>query len=86
MAKLEVVEVITRHKLSDVRPGDVFRFIKEHGSRVEGELLVVKSVRSPQDIEYYPSPRCAGNYGSTEWMQQCIDDGVLEYIPQPTAK
>ena len=84
MAKLEVVEVITRHKLSDVRPGDVFRFIKEHASRVEGELLVVKSVRNPQDIEYYPSPRCRGNYGSTKWMQDCIDEGVLEYIPQAT--
>lgn len=83
MAKLEV---ITTHLLTNVVPGDVFRFLKDHASRLKDELLVVKEVRNANDIVYYRSPRCAGNYGSTEWMQQCIDDGVLEYLQQPTAK
>lgn len=67
-------KVIKEVTLLDVKPGDVFEWVKEAGCRKVGELAVVKSVHSSGSIEFYPFDT-SGNYGDVKWLEKALSEG-----------
>ncbi|AZF94499.1 hypothetical protein [Pectobacterium phage Ekidair] len=66
-------------KLSDVRRGDVFAFVKNIGCRKKGEVLVVtKAASSRTDNNEYVGDEC-DSFGSTEWLELEMNAGTLVY-------
>lgn len=71
-----IEKVIKQVKLLDVKPGDVFEWLEEVGSRKKGELAIVKDASNGANLEFYPFAT-HGNYGSVQWLEELLNTGAV---------
>ncbi|AFQ22490.1 hypothetical protein PhiM1_05 [Pectobacterium phage PhiM1] len=78
MAVITKVEQV-HFKISDVRRGDVFAFVKNIGCKKKGDALVVTKVASTRaDNNEYVGYEC-DSFGSTAWLEFEMNAGALVY-------
>ncbi|AKN21159.1 cytochrome c biogenesis protein [Pectobacterium phage Peat1] len=78
MAVITKVEQV-HFKISDVRRGDVFAFVKPAGCRKKGEALVVTKVALTRTDNNTYVGYDYTSFGSTEWLELEMNEGTLVY-------